>query len=274
MADTLGDANCACRRPDRRRIHAHHLRGVRRKRRLRLDGATVTTTVTQTETDTGGSTGDGTAAGAPCDAGTFLSVLKPAMDSTAGDLTIVKVKVTRCRNDYAFVLAIPDNSGCQSGGSCYDSAQVLLSWDGTKWNDPELRHRHRLHVDSAPRPDARRVQGARLPDPHVPGLPDAVQEHRLPAHGRQHRALRHPKRLEAAAGESCAGDWTSAAIAAKGPWKPLCVSDTVYDESAPTLADGSVWEVARLCRRAPPAFSARPCLHPQLLPGRQSWSAS
>ena len=70
----------------------------------------MTTTVTQTQTETGGSTGNGTAAGAPCDAGTFLSVLKPAMDSTAGDLTIVKVKVTRCQNDYAFVLAIPDNS--------------------------------------------------------------------------------------------------------------------------------------------------------------------
>ncbi|MGH3139079.1 MAG: hypothetical protein ACRDQE_05050, partial [Gaiellales bacterium] len=98
------------------------------------NGVTVTTTVTETATATGGSTGD-TGSAAPCAASDLLPVLKAQMDGTADKLTIVRVKVTRCQNDYAFVLAIPDQSVCNGGvGDCYDSAQVLMSWDGSQWN--------------------------------------------------------------------------------------------------------------------------------------------
>jgi hypothetical protein len=239
-------------------------------------GATVTTTVTQTETETGGSTGDGAAAGAPCDAGTFLSVLKPAMESTAGDLTIVKVKVTRCRNDYAFVLAIPDNSGCQSGGSCYDSAQVLLSWDGAKWNI--LNSGTDIGCTSIPLPDQTLVackaldypiltsQGFQMPSKNIACLLTDANTVRCDIRS----GLKPPPT------ESCAGDWTSVTIAAKGPARPLCVSDTVYDESAPTLAYGSVWGgggVTCLSSTSGLQCSTMPGTHSFFL-SRQSWSAS
>ena len=93
-------------------------------------GVTVTSTVTETATDTvGSSTGIGSAA--PCAASDLLPVLKAKMDGSAEKYTIVKVKVVRCQNDYAFVIAVPDRSVCQEGvADCYDSAQVFLAWDG------------------------------------------------------------------------------------------------------------------------------------------------
>ena len=240
-------------------------------------GATVTTTVTQTETDTGGSTGDGTAAGAPCDAGTFLSVLKPAMDSTAGDLTIVKVKVTRCRNDYAFVLAIPDNSGCQSGGSCYDSAQVLLSWDGAKWNI--LNSGTDIGCTLIPLPDETLLACKALGYPILTSQGFQMPSRNIACLFTDANTVRCDIRsgLKPPPAESCAGDWTSVTIAAKGPAKPLCVSDTVYDESAPTLAYGSVWGgggVTRLLLSTSGLqCSTMPGTHSFFL-SRQSWSAS
>ena len=77
-------------------------------------GVTVTTTVTETATATGGSTG-GTGSAAPCAASDLLPVLKAEMDGSAEKYTIVKVKVVRCQNDYAFVIAVPDRTVCQEG---------------------------------------------------------------------------------------------------------------------------------------------------------------
>ncbi|HEX2379097.1 MAG TPA: DUF6636 domain-containing protein [Gaiellales bacterium] len=239
-------------------------------------GATVTTTVTETATDTGGSTAGSTGSEAPCGPSDFLSVLKPAMDSTAGDLTIVKVKVTRCQNDYAFVLAIPDNSGCQSGGSCYDSAQVLLSWDGTRWN--VLNTGTDIGCTSVPLPDQTLVACKALGYPILTSTGFQMPSRNIACLLTNATTLRCDIRsgLQPPPATSCAGDWTSVRIGAKGPAKPLCVSDTVYDQSAPTLAYGSVWGgggITCLSDQSGLQCSTMPGTHSFFL-SRQSWSAS
>jgi hypothetical protein len=75
-----------------------------------------------------------TSAEASCSAQVFLRVLKQEFDNEAKKLRIVRAEVKRCRNDYAQVFAVPDDSVCQPGiGYCYDSEQVLLDWSGGKW---------------------------------------------------------------------------------------------------------------------------------------------
>jgi hypothetical protein len=75
-----------------------------------------------------------TSAEAPCGAQVFLPVLKQEFDNEAKKLRIVRPEVKRCRNDYAQVFAVPDDSVCQPGiGYCYDSEQVLLGWSGGEW---------------------------------------------------------------------------------------------------------------------------------------------
>ena len=204
-------------------------------------GATVTTTVTETATATGGSsTGGSTTSEAPCAPSDFLSVLKATMDGSATDLTIVKVKVTRCRNGYAFVLAVPDNSQCQQGGSCFDSAQVLMAWDGTKWNI--LNTGTDIGCTSIPLSEQTLVACKALGYPVL-----TTASFRMPSRNigclLTGSTLRCDIRsgLEPPPARSCEGDWTAVTIAAKGAAKPLCVSDTVYDDSAPTLDYGSVW---------------------------------
>jgi hypothetical protein len=71
---------------------------------------------------------------ASCGAQVFLPVLKQEFDNEAKKLRIVRADVKRCRNDYAQVFAVPDDSVCQPGiGYCYDSEQVLLDWSGGEW---------------------------------------------------------------------------------------------------------------------------------------------
>jgi hypothetical protein len=74
------------------------------------------------------------AAQTPCDAQVFLPVLKEEFDNEAGKLRIVGADVNRCRNGYAKVFAVPDESVCQPGvGYCFEHEQVLLGWTGGRW---------------------------------------------------------------------------------------------------------------------------------------------
>jgi len=240
-------------------------------------GETVTTTVTQTETatDTGGSTGSSTTAAAPCGASDFLSVLKAAMDGSAPDLTIVKVKVTRCRNNYAFVLAVPDNSSCQSGGSCFDSAQVLLGWDGTSWNI--LNSGTDIGCTSIPLSDQTLVACKALGYPVLQSASFKMPSKNIGCL-RSGGTLRCDIRsgLKPPPAKSCPGDWGAVTIAASGRAKPLCASDTVYADSAPTLAYGSVWGgggVTCLSDQSGLQCSSLPGTHSFFL-SRQSWAVS
>ena len=90
---------------------------------------TQPTTAAAATTETGATEASTTAEWAPCGAQVFLPVLKQAMDNEAAELRIVKADVKRCRNDYAQVFAVPDESVCQPGiRHCYEHEQVLLGW--------------------------------------------------------------------------------------------------------------------------------------------------
>jgi hypothetical protein len=76
------------------------------------------------------------AAQAPCDTRVFLPVLKEEFDNggAGGKLRIVGADVNRCRNGYAKVFAVPDESVCQPGvGYCFEREQVLLNWTDGGW---------------------------------------------------------------------------------------------------------------------------------------------
>jgi hypothetical protein len=241
-------------------------------------GATVTTTVTQTETatDTGGSTSGGTTSAAPCGASDFLTVLKAAMDGSAPDLTIVKVNVTRCRNDYAFVLAVPDNSSCQQGGSCFDSAQVLLGWDGQAWNI--LNSGTDIGCTSIPLSDQTLVACKALGYPVLTSQSFQMPSRNIACLLTRPTTLRCDIRsgLNPPPAKSCAFDWGGVVMSATGRAKPLCRSDTVYNASAPTLAYGSVWAgggITCLSDQAGLQCSSMPGLHTFFL-SRQSWAAT
>jgi hypothetical protein len=81
-----------------------------------------------------GAGGGATAAQPPCIAGAFLPVLKEAMDDEAAKLRVVGAEVERCRNGYAQVFAVPDQSVCQPGtGYCFETEQFFLRWSGGSW---------------------------------------------------------------------------------------------------------------------------------------------
>ena len=70
----------------------------------------------------------------PCGARAFLPVLKETFDDQAPKLRIVRADVERCRNGYAQVFAVPDQSVCDPGvGYCYETEQVFFRWTGGVW---------------------------------------------------------------------------------------------------------------------------------------------
>jgi hypothetical protein len=235
---------------------------------------TVTTTVTQTVTAGGGSTGGG-AATLPCAASDFLPGLKATMDDAAENLTIVRVKVTRCQNDYALVLAVPDNSGCQQGGSCFDSAQVILHWNAAKWNI--LDSGTDIGCTSIPLSTDRLAACKALGYPILTGTAFKMPSRNIGcALGGGLLRCDIRSGLAPQPSASCEGDWGGVTLAAHGPAKPLCASDTVYDDSAPTLDYGSVWGgggVTCLSAESGLQCSSAPGRHTFFL-SRQSWSAS
>ena len=176
-------------------------------------GVTVTTTVTETATATGGSTGD-TGSAAPCAASDLLPVLKAKMDGSAEKYTIVKVKVVRCQNDYAFVIAVPDRTVCQEGvADCYDSAQVFLSWDGTHWSI--FNTGTDIGCTSLPLDDQTLVACKALGYPIV-----TTTTFKMPSGNIGCALLGTTLRCDIRSGlkpppaKACAGDWTGAVLAA------------------------------------------------------------
>ena len=204
-------------------------------------GTTVTTTGTQTTTGTGGSTGAGTRSAASCAASDILPVLKAKMDGTADEYTIVKVRVTRCRNDYAFVIAVPDRSVCQEGvANCYDPAQVLMAWDGSWWNI--LNVGTDIGCTSIPLDDQTLAACKALGYPILTTATFKMPSGNIGCELRG-ATLRCDIRsgLKPPPATSCAGDWGGAVLTPHGKAKPSCASDTIYDDSAPLLDYGSIW---------------------------------
>ena len=237
-------------------------------------GVTVTSTVTQTATDTvGSSTGSGSAA--PCAASDLLPVIKAKMDGTAEKLTIVKVKVTRCQNDYAFVIAVPDRSVCQEGvGNCYDSAQVFLAWDGTQWNI--FNTGTDIGCTSLPLDDQTLVACKALGYPVL-----TTASFKMPSGNigceLEDATVRCDIRsgLKPPPAKSCAGDWGGATLAAHGKAKPNCASDTIVDDSAPTLDYGSTWGGGGVsCLSDPSGLQCSNTAGHSFFLSRDSWSVS
>lgn len=237
-------------------------------------GVTVTTTVTETATDTGGSTG-GTVSAAPCAASDLLPVLKAKMDGTAEKLTIVKVKVTRCQNDYAFVIAVPDRSVCQEGvADCYDSAQVFLSWDGSRWNI--LNTGTDIGCTSLPLDDQTLVACKALGYPVLTTTSFKMPSGNIGCELEDTRVRCDIRSgLKPPPAKSCAGDWGGAVLTAHGAGKPLCASDTIHDDSAPTLAYGSTWGGGGVtCLSDPSGLQCSNTSGHSFFLSRDSWSVS
>lgn len=73
---------------------------------------------------------------APCTAAAIFPVVAAELEAAAGGaLHIVSVDLQQCRNGYARVFAVPDNSRCgQPGGACVDNEQVFLADHGGQWS--------------------------------------------------------------------------------------------------------------------------------------------
>ena len=235
-------------------------------------GVTVTSTVTETATDSVGST-SGTAA--PCAAGDLLPVLKAKMDGSAEKYTIVKVKVVRCQNDYAFVIAVPDRTVCQEGvADCYDSAQVFLSWDGSHWNI--FNTGTDIGCTSLPLDDQTLVACKALGYPIL-----TTASFKMPSGNIGCQLEATTVRCDIRSGlkpppaKPCAGDWGGAVLASHGKAKPSCASDTIYDDSAPALDYGSTWGGGGIsCLSSTSGLQCSNATGHSFFLSRDSWSVS
>lgn len=80
-----------------------------------------------------GCDGDGTEA-ASCEPDAFVPVLSDAYDDPDANLRVVEARVERCRNGYAQVFAVPDQSACEPGvGGCFETEQVFFREIDGEW---------------------------------------------------------------------------------------------------------------------------------------------
>jgi hypothetical protein len=72
---------------------------------------------------------------APCTEAAILPVVAGELEAAAGGaLHFVAVELQQCRNGYARVFAVPDNSGCgHPGGACVETEQVFLADHAGQW---------------------------------------------------------------------------------------------------------------------------------------------
>lgn len=71
---------------------------------------------------------------ASCEPDAFLPILKDAFDDPAAKLVVVEARVERCRNGFARVFAVPDQSACEPGvGGCFETEQVFLRDADGEW---------------------------------------------------------------------------------------------------------------------------------------------
>jgi hypothetical protein len=235
---------------------------------------TVTTTVTATATGTDTQGLPTVTESDPCGAKRLLRDIKGTMDDSSVSLEIVQVKVKRCQNDYAYVIAVPDNSGCQSGGSCFDSAQVFLTWDGAKWEI--LNSGTDIGCTSIPLSDQTLVACKALGYPIL-----TTASFKMPSGNIGCELEGTTVRCDIRSGlkpppaKSCAGDWGGAVLASHGKAKPNCESDTIIDDSAPTLDYGSTWGGGGVsCLSDPSGLQCSNVAGHSFFLSRDSWSAS
>jgi hypothetical protein len=230
----------------------------------------ATTTVTETATATT------TVAAAPCGARALLPAVKGRLDDSATKLTVVRVRVTRCRNGHALVTAFPDRSVCQPGvADCYDPAQAYLAWNGTTWRVTDVG----TDIACSSASLSPRMLGActalgypiltastfQMPSRNIGCLLDGT---RLRCDIRS--GLKPPP------SKPCRGDWGGIVMIARGAARANCAGDTVYDPAAPTLPYGSAWGGAGItCRSRSTSLTCTAFAGPHgFMLSRESWSAS
>lgn len=78
--------------------------------------------------------GDDTTSAPSCEPSSFLPLLQATYDDPDAGLAVVDARVERCRDGYAQVFAVPDDSACEPGvGGCFETEQVFLRSDGETW---------------------------------------------------------------------------------------------------------------------------------------------
>jgi hypothetical protein len=201
---------------------------------------------TSTAAATTGATGAGsTTIELPCDPADFLPVLKAAFDGSAPKLTVVRARVVRCRNGFAQVWAEPDRSVCKPGvGYCYDAEQVFLRWAGDRW---------RIATSGTGITCGQETDPEIVEICHGLGYPDlTTRSFRMPSRNIGCLLAARRLRCDIRSGlvpqpsGTCDFDWVGVVVGVTGAAAPLCGSDTVYDQRAPTLAYGSTWRRARI----------------------------
>lgn len=222
-----------------------------------------------------GSTAATTTSAPPCNAGVFLPVLKERMDREADDYRIVRAKVGLCRNGYAQVFAVPDQSAC-AAGPCLETEQVFLAWTGSRWRFLTAGTGISCPEGNETAPVVRRACEG-LGFPQAPLL--TTKRFRMPS-GNIGCALSGEvlrcdilSGLEPEPDRACELDWVGIVLPLDGPATPNCAGDTVYDETAPVLVYGAIW-----VRHHFTCYSARTGLSciagGEFMLAREGWTAS
>jgi hypothetical protein len=181
----------------------------------------------------------------PCAVADFLPVLKHAMDNEAGPvpLRIVRAEVARCRNGYARVFAVPDESVCPAG-PCIEHEQVFLGWAGAEWRVLTSGTGIACEAgDETARVVRRACEGLGYPQATLLSM----RTFRMPS-GNIGCALAGTllrcdilSGLKPEPSRVCELDWVGLVLPQEGMPEPNCAGDTVYDQAAPTLAYGAIW---------------------------------
>jgi hypothetical protein len=208
----------------------------------------------------------------PCDAADFLPVLKKAFDGTAPKLEVVRADVKRCRNGYAQVYAVPDDSVCDPGvGYCYETEQVFLQWRG-EWRI--LTSGTGISCGSETEPLLVRICGALgYPALSTPAFQMPSKNIGCMTNGRYLRCD-ILSGLEPEPGQ-CELDWVGVLLPRDGEAVPNCAGDTVYEKTAPTLGYGSTWRSRGFtCQSRETGLSCTSRAGHGFTLSREAWTAS
>jgi len=204
------------------------------------DGAPAASTVAATET---APTEPVTTAAAEPEPSCAEDDLFPIVRQAVGE-SVESVEIVRCRDGYARATGRPDESGCPP--ECYETADVLLRWDGDAWSVVDYGTSIGCEeMPLPPAPEANRDACAALGYPQ-PGILTGAS-FQLPSRNIGCRSGGGALRCDILSGlvpepnRPCELDWVGIVLPITGPAAPNCAGDTAYDGAAPVLAYGDLW---------------------------------
>jgi hypothetical protein len=191
---------------------------------------------------------------------------------------IVRAEIVRCRNGYGRVNAVPDMSVCPP--TCYEAYEVYIHWTGTRWTVIDfgtgIECEDTTTLPPLPAPISRACRALGYPQPTILRTSIFQMPSRNIGCALSDGLLRCDilSGLKPEPSRECELDWVGLALARKGPAKPNCAGDTVYDAEAPTLHYGEMWHQASFwCESQPTGLL---CINPRSARGsfllsRESW---